>query len=147
MNETGGAGMNAFTGDVELWLDVDPGNGTTIPGASYETFTVTPANIIGVVTINLSTPFPVINGTLYRLEISPVLGLVRPDASSIDVYSGGDYTANGNYIVGSDLAFQATIATPVVNNPIPTLSQWGLLIFGLLILNLSTFLVQRRELI
>ena len=31
--------------------------------------------------------------------------------------------------------------------PIPTMSQWGLIIFGLLIMNLSVFYVQRRELI
>jgi hypothetical protein len=31
--------------------------------------------------------------------------------------------------------------------PIPTMSQWGLLIFGLLIMNLSVFFVQKRELI
>lgn len=31
--------------------------------------------------------------------------------------------------------------------PVPTMSQWGLLIFGLLIMNLSVFFVQRRELI
>lgn len=33
------------------------------------------------------------------------------------------------------------------NQTIPTMSQWGLLIFGLVILNLSVFFVVRRELI
>ncbi len=31
--------------------------------------------------------------------------------------------------------------------PIPTMSEWGLLIFGLIIMNLGVFFVQRRELI
>ena len=30
--------------------------------------------------------------------------------------------------------------------PIPTMSQWGLLIFGLLIMNMSVVFVQRKEL-
>lgn len=37
--------------------------------------------------------------------------------------------------------------TTASSAPIPTLSQWGLLILGLLIMNLSVFYVQRRELI
>jgi len=32
-------------------------------------------------------------------------------------------------------------------SPIPTMNEWGLLIFGLLILNLGVFFVQRRELV
>jgi len=39
------------------------------------------------------------------------------------------------------------IATTVAVAPIPTMSQWGLLIFGLLIMNLSIFFVMRRSLI
>lgn len=38
-------------------------------------------------------------------------------------------------------------APSVTDIPIPTMSQWGLLIFGLLIMNLSVFFVQRRVLI
>lgn len=33
------------------------------------------------------------------------------------------------------------------STPVPTMNQWGLLIFGLLIMNLSVFFVQRRALI
>lgn len=52
----------------------------------------------------------------------------------------------------SDVSFIGTFSfalpTPVVATaPIPTMSQWGLLIFGLLIINLSVFFVHRRELI
>ncbi len=32
-------------------------------------------------------------------------------------------------------------------DPIPTMSQWGVLIFGLLILNLSIVAIRQRELI
>ena len=38
-------------------------------------------------------------------------------------------------------------AATVAQAPIPTMSQWGLLIFGLVIMNLSIFFVQRRVLI
>lgn len=42
---------------------------------------------------------------------------------------------------------QITPSLVMATAPIPTMSQWGLLIFGLLIMNLSVFFVQLRELI
>lgn len=52
--------------------------------------------------------------------------------------SDGAYTA---------IAFAAAPPPIVPQAPIPTMSEWGLLIFGLLILNLGVFFVQRSELI
>lgn len=46
--------------------------------------------------------------------------------------------------------FQPVCTTAACNTPaaapIPTMNEWGLMIFGLLVLNLSVFFVQRREL-
>lgn len=39
------------------------------------------------------------------------------------------------------------ISATLASDPIPTMSQWGLVVFGLLIINLSVFFVRRRELI
>ena len=43
--------------------------------------------------------------------------------------------------------FQPVCTTEACNPsaPIPTMSQWGLMIFGLMLLNLSIFLIQRRD--
>ena len=45
------------------------------------------------------------------------------------------------------VCFQADCVVAVTADPIPTMGEWGLMIFGLLIMNLGVFFVQRRELI
>ncbi|MEM6316297.1 MAG: delta-60 repeat domain-containing protein, partial [Bacteroidota bacterium] len=65
------------------------------------------------------------------------------------VLIGGQFTTNGTSIDRIARLNNPSL-TPVVvtpSEPIPTMSQWGLLIFGLIILNLSVFYVQRRALI
>ena len=57
----------------------------------------------------------------------------------------GPGTVYGLSPSGNSLANSPCAPEPV--EPIPTMSQWGLLIFGLLIMNLSVFYVQKRELI
>lgn len=102
------------------------------------------------------------------MEFAPVgagIAVINGNASGngpmIDAYPDGVGTSNGNYtnptfnagvgILGTaDMTFFMIIspATPSISStPIPTMSQWGLLIFGLLIMNLSVFYVQRSELI
>ena len=48
-------------------------------------------------------------------------------------------------IAGCDEERQVEIRVWNELDPIPTMSEWGLLIFGLLILNVSIFLLRRRE--
>lgn len=43
----------------------------------------------------------------------------------------------------TSLVFNANMGNPI--DPIPTISQWGLMIFGLLILNLGVFAIYRQE--
>ncbi|MEM1120193.1 MAG: IPTL-CTERM sorting domain-containing protein [Bacteroidota bacterium] len=48
--------------------------------------------------------------------------------------------------VGSEVCgFSVNNNVPVAQAPIPTMSQWGLMIFGLLIVNMSVVLIRRRE--
>lgn len=54
-------------------------------------------------------------------------------------------TATINGLIG--MTFTGEGPPTVATAPIPTMSQWGLLIFGLLIMNISVFFVKRRELI
>lgn len=52
-------------------------------------------------------------------------------------------TADNN---ASITVFRRLILITAVD-PVPTMSQWGLIVFGLLIMNISVFFVQRREVI
>lgn len=44
------------------------------------------------------------------------------------------------------LAFNLLLGNPTPNTPVPTMSQWGLLIFGLLVLNLGIVFIYKKEL-
>lgn len=114
----------------------------------------------GVVIINLTPHFPVVNGNLYRMQFGQVgAGSARIDANfgfgGADTYIGGvgveasnyDNTANLGSEADMNFSFGITPAPPPTTAPIPTMSQWGLLSFGLLIMNISVFFVQHRALI
>ena len=146
-------GSNLYTGTMNLWIGAEPGNGNSISGGPiYQSFEITAANLTSVITINLNTPFPVINGGSYRMVFAPV-GTGQPiiDGNSsssfpdLDSYIPGNATVfNGSYVNSLDLNFSISISP---NPPIPTLSEWGLFIFGLMILNIGIFFVQWKELI
>ena len=156
---------NTYIGTMRLWLGLDPGHTNKLDGGLvYQTFEVAAGNVTGVITINLIVPFPIINGNIYRMEFAPMMaGVSKIDSfrgtTSTDPasYAGGIATTNGGYngIFGGigdnsdseDLNFSIAIATATATAPIPTMSQWGLLIFGLLIMNISVFFVKRMELI
>ena len=58
--------------------------------------------------------------------------------------------ATGNYVIrvsgsGEDAIQGYNISCALVSTPVPTMSQWGLMIFCLLILNLSVVFIRRQE--
>jgi len=139
-------------GDIDLYLVGDNGSAVT-PGTPYQSFT---GQAAGLITLNLSTPFPVVNGNLYAFaigsstggfgvffDLNPTAGFMRvpsaPDGQfHFTMSNTGTFTENN----ASDLVFGVNIVSPVPPPPdpgvfIPTMSQWGLIILGLLILNLS----------
>lgn len=152
-------------GNIDLYLVAGNGNAITY-GTPYQTF---PAQSGGLVTLTLTTPFPVIGGDLYSLAVgNPSTGLdivfdmepvgppqnpALPDGQYSFAYSNTNVLTLNT--VG-DLVFSVNIVAPppVVIPPvvpavtaaaIPTLSQWNLLIFGLLILNLSILFIYRLK--
>lgn len=123
--------------------------GSTTNGGGY-TQTVNVATT-GVLNIPLATPFPVIDGNQYAISLAedgfPARFHMRFQRSDV-IPNSAAFSNNGTISTAVDCAFSVTITAPVVATaPIPTMSQWGLLIFGLLIMNLSIFYVHRRELI
>lgn len=77
-------------------------------------------------------------------------GRILPTGSVMmnwDITNGGGASATGGNHIAAGIKSAGVLATSTPIAPVPTMSQWGLLVFGLLIMNLSVFFVQRRELI
>jgi len=58
--------------------------------------------------------------------------------------------ATGNYVIrvsgsGEDAIQGYNISCALVSTPVPTMSQWGLMIFGLLVMNMSVFFLRRKK--
>lgn len=136
---------NTYNGNMNLWIlnGSVPGFNSSTP---YQQFMTSGT---GVITIPLNTPFPVIAGNIYTVGFGAVGAGNNPviDAHQIapnGPYFDGQLILNGALFAASDLNFSVTISP---GNPIPTLSQWGLLIFGLLVLNLGLVFVYKKQLI
>ncbi len=121
---TGGATgliITAATGATGFFTSVDCFGGSS--------------NVIAAGTVIPETP---IGSGEYKLEFWRPSG-VTP---TLSVMEGGATTAV------PPATFQPVCSTEACNpvDPIPTMSQWGLMIFGLLVLNLGVFFVQRQVL-
>lgn len=151
--------INTSGGNIDLYLTT--GNGSLITsGTVFESFAAQPA---GRTTLRLSKSFAVQAGTPYAFGVSGPT-TIRLDNMPIGE-PGNNTDPNGLFLFGidaggtfvenrpSDLFFAINIAfTPIsaISIPtisIPTISEWGLLIFGLVILNVGSFLVIKKELV
>ena len=147
------ASTPVFTNTYNLKIGIEPGAGNFLAGAAIATFNIVAADAGNSITINLPTPIPVTNGLEYRFEInspSTNFGVISINVNSTSDFTDGNIViANGTYFNSQDFDFSVNIENQpaVVGSPIPTISQWGLFIFGLLILNISVFFVQQRELV
>jgi hypothetical protein len=74
-------------------------------------------------TITLTTPFPVVAGSSYSFILEAQTDL----RANVDAYPGGTRLAAFAFVAGGDLAFQVFEVAPV---PIPTLSEWALILLA-----------------
>ncbi|MBB5746874.1 IPTL-CTERM sorting domain-containing protein [Brevundimonas variabilis] len=91
-------------------------------------------------TVTLSTPLPIVAGNVYSFAF---------DQASLTgggpVYPGGMAFIAGTTDPGTiDLNFEVVqVAAPA---PVPTLSEWALILFGLILAGSAAFYIQRRQL-
>ncbi|MEM6319559.1 MAG: IPTL-CTERM sorting domain-containing protein [Bacteroidota bacterium] len=108
--------------------------------------------------INILTQSPIVNNGIFTND-----GVLTSFFTGTNTNSGtfnnagrlstptGAFLLSPNGLTGSNTIITsspipATVCLPPVDpDPIPTLSQWGLLIFGLLLLNLGVFFILRME--
>lgn len=124
-----------------------PGSGTNgsvgTPASSQTVNLVdTGSNTSGFQTIVLSTPLPVTAGQQYAFAIDQTL--VQFAVASSDPYAGGTMLLvyNAPTFGGADLAFTVT---EVAAAPVPTMSEWMMILFGLMLAGGAAFYIQRRQ--
>lgn len=145
--------VNTGGGDLRLYLVA--GNEDAVNLATpLQTFTSIP---MGDVTLTLNTTFPVTAGQLYSFAIGNTDGILFDNSPNnnapVDGTAGAPqgiqaFNINGVSIntPNSDLFFQINIATRDPFAPsIPTMSQWGIMIFALLLLNMGVLLLLKKE--
>ena len=139
--------VNTSGGDINLYLATGDGS-TIIAGDIFESF---PSQSAGTITLKLSKPFHVQEQVQYAFGImGPAMvrldaDFTGPPANNTDpdglFLFGIDLGGTFSEVQASDLFFALTIGF----TPIPTMSEWGLLIFGLLVLNMAIFFIRRKE--
>lgn len=107
-------------------------------------------NASGEVVIDLTKPVKVENNQTYTFFVGGTGDSFGIAISSTlgDRYTSGTIIRNNIPLTTTDLFFKLSLgAIPVVavTAPIPTMSQWGLIVFALLILNFAIFYIQRKE--
>ena len=88
----------------------------------------------------LNTPLPVTAGTTYAFAFRAAT-LTR-NGSGAGAYAGGDPFFNGTTQTASDYIFQVVQAPPT---PVPTLSEWAMILLGLALACVAAFHLQRRR--
>lgn len=127
---------------IDLTLKIASGHNTSANIIHSQTVTVTAA---GMLSIPVNTDLLLYKDGTYTFSLVSTNGTGNIDfAFGIgNVYAGGNMLLDNVALSTSDLEFGVFIGSPPF---IPTMNQWGLLIFGLLVLNLSVFFAQRKEL-
>ena len=93
-----------------------------------------------------------VNTEIYKSENGGAPVLVSTNSETLSLNMG--VNISGSTIAWSDIggakpnkvgiSFCKQIPTPALA-PVPTMSEWGLLLFGLLVLNIGLVILQKRE--
>ena len=93
-------------------------------------------------TVSLAQPVPVINGNQYTFIFEHATGgITILQADATNSYAGGKLYLNAGFVAGIDLPFQVNIT----DLPIPTLSEWGIIVFLLLLAAIALRSIKHRH--
>lgn len=119
--------------------------GTRLTGFDNFPNTMTSADLAsGVITVACESRTPVI--WMVSLSGSSGIGFFAVDASNNIIAVGTTTESSLTWTSFTDGCPDVAAAPVAATAPIPTMSQWGLMVFALLIMNLSVFFVQRSVL-
>lgn len=97
----------------------------------------------GFQTIVLATPLPIVSGQTYSFAFGNGSALDSMSLTTTNVYAGGLAFRRFNIsLPASDLAFTVTEVPPA---PVPTMSEWMMILFGLVLAGAAALAVQRQR--
>ena len=112
-------------------------------GNVLATETITASGTSGEQTFTFANPAMLTNGTVYAFNVS--LDNVNSNSLGFHTAAPGDYT--GGNICGPwdyDIVFSINNPEDAVP-PVPTMGEWALITFGLIIMSMGVITVRRRE--
>ncbi len=119
------------------------GTGGSVGAPAYQqavTLVDSTSNASGFTAITLTTPFPVVAGQTYSF----VFSAGNTAVTFGNPYAGG--TSISDFVTGGftgDTPFQIyEVATPI---PVPTLSEWAMILLGLVLAGGAALYIQRRQ--
>lgn len=97
-----------------------------------------------IISFDLATPFPIIAGVEYTLEVDNNAPDTDPPTTNNSLipllyifHQAGNAYDGGECGCGPDLDLKVRITCECPVAPVPTMSQWGLILFALLLMNLA----------
>lgn len=118
-------------------------NGVIGTPASSQAVTLVDSTSSGFQTIVLATPLPVVAGNQYAFAFD---GPVNFFLDTNNPYAGGTFIANYNTpFPAFDLTFTATEVAAAPPAPVPTLSEWAMIILSLTLAGGAAIYIQRRR--
>lgn len=137
-------GSNVIGDTLRLYDGALGSNTTGTPGVADYTQTVAttslPSDTSPMQVFVLDTPFPVTAGDTYSFTFDATI--LR--ANSTDPYADGTFIRNYSDLdVSHDAAFQVTQVAAAA--AVPTLSEWAMILFGLVLAGGAALVIQRRR--
>ena len=116
-------------------------------GGEIYTQTANPLSANVYSSIILTTPQALVNGNTYTFCVFREGGGTTALAYSwtTNAYAGGTLIADGlidMFSNGSDLKFQLDVPPPA---PVPTLTEWAMILFGVSLAGLAALFIRRRQ--
>ncbi len=133
--------------NVRFYFFNGPGSGTSGSNASAVSSQLvdlvdTGGDSIGGQVITLDTPLPVVAGNQYAYAVDAVVAFA---VDTSEPYAGGSPIVNYNDVQGGyDSAFTIVQVAPA---PVPTLTEWAMILFGLTLAGGAVLMIQRRRMV
>jgi hypothetical protein len=114
-------------------------SGSSATAIRTQSVALTDVGANGLQTIVLNQPVPVVAGSQYTFAFN---GAISFGAAPNNSYADGNIVFNFNTPVAADLVFSVLQQPPT---PIPTLSEWAMILFGVMLAAMAAGHVQRKR--
>jgi hypothetical protein len=127
----------------------------TLTLSIYSGESVAPGNLLysqpitfsdtGVQSLNLTGTVNITNGKQYTFVVTSTLNELQFLYSTLNPYTDGKACTVGGFVASSDLYFTATISDAAPVQSVPSLSEYGMIIMAVILINISMFAIRKRK--